>query len=73
MNKKAYGDIFDVTGSLLFYDDKQLNGCYFIYNYGDEQLQKDIDEAQQELLDSGWQKELSERLLGADYTVDLSR
>lgn len=73
INKKAYGDIFDVTGSLLFYDEGQMNGCYFIYNYGDEQLQKDIDEVQQELLDSGWQKELSEKLLGADYTVDLSR
>lgn len=73
MDKKAYGDVFDVKGEKLFFDSSQANGCYFIYNYGDEQLQKDIDEKQQELLDSGWQKELSEKLLGADYTIDLSK
>lgn len=73
MNRRAYGDIFDVTGSLLFYDETEPNGCYFIYNYSNEQLQQDIDAVQQELLDSGWQKELSEKLLDADYTVDLSK
>ncbi|WP_313184612.1 transporter substrate-binding domain-containing protein [Lacrimispora sp.] len=73
LDKAAYGDIFDVTGSGLFYDYEKRNGCYFIYNYGDEQLKQDIDAAQQELLDSGWQKELSEKILGADYTVNLSK
>lgn len=73
LDKAAYGDIFDVTGSGLFYDYEKRNGCYFIYNYGDEQLKQDIDAAQQELLDSGWQKELSEKILGTDYTVNLSK
>ena len=73
LDKAAYGDIFDVAGSKLFYSPDKLNGCYFIYNYGDEQLKQDIDAVQQELLDSGWQKELSEKVLGADYTLDLSK
>lgn len=72
LDKAAYGDIFDIAGSELFYNDEKQNGCYFIYNYGDETLKEDIDKVQQELLDSGWQKELSEKILGADYTVDLS-
>lgn len=73
LDKAAYGDVFDIAGSKLFYNPDKQNGCYFIYNYGDEKLQQDIDAVQQALLDSGWQKELSEKILGADYTVDLDK
>lgn len=73
LDKAAYGDVFDIAGSELFYNPDKQNGCYFIYNYGDEKLQQDIDAVQRELLDSGWQKELSEKILGADYTVVVSK
>ena len=70
LDKAAYGDVFDVAGSKLFYNPEKKNGCYFIYNYGDEKLKEDIDGVQKKLLDSGWQRELSEKLLGTDYTVE---
>lgn len=73
MNKKAVGDVFDVTGKQLFFDSSKKNGTYFIFNYGDEKLRDDIDGALQQLLDNGWEKALSEKLLGGDYTVDLSK
>jgi L-cystine transport system substrate-binding protein len=70
--KESYGDTFDITGSKLFYDAAKKNGCYFIYSYGDEQLRDDIDKALQQLLDNGWEKDLSVKLLGAAYTQELS-
>jgi len=73
LTKAAYGDIFDVAGENLFYDPTIPNGTYFIFNYGDEQLRDDLDAALQQLLDNGWEKELSIKLLGADYTAILKK
>ncbi len=44
------------------------SGCYYLYNYGDEQLQSDIDAVLKELREDGTLSELSIEYLGADYS-----
>ncbi len=44
------------------------SGCYYLYNYGEEQLQSDIDEVLKELREDGTLSKLSVEYLGADYS-----
>jgi ABC-type amino acid transport substrate-binding protein len=67
--KEAYGDIFDTTGENLFYDASQKNGTYFLFNYGNESLRDEIDEAITKLLEDGTLSQLSGEIFGIDVTV----
>ncbi len=54
-------------GANIFGDQADA-GCYYLYNKEEEQLQKDISEALQQLHDEGVTGEISVEYLGEDYT-----
>lgn len=43
---------------------------YFIYNYGDEELQQAIDGATQQLIDDGTLAKISKKIFNKDYVTD---
>lgn len=62
-----YNEQFNVT--LQASDETITNDkTFFVYEKGDEELQKAVDGALQELIDEGKLAKLSEEILGADYT-----
>lgn len=52
-----------------YIEDTSDTGTYFIYNYGSEELQQDIDEAIRTLRENGTLSKLCIEIIGADYTV----
>jgi ABC-type amino acid transport substrate-binding protein len=69
----AYGGILEKYGKDLLQDIEGYGtrtGTYFIYNYGDEELQTAIDEALDQLIQDGTLAELSTEVFGTDYITD---
>ena len=60
-------DGLEQYGTNIF-GDKADSGCYYLYTKDDEQLEKDISAALQELHDEGETGKLSTEYLGEDYT-----
>ena len=65
---KAYGDKLEAVVDNLLNQSKEDTGTYYLFKKGDTQLQTAVDGALTELKESGRLSELSEKILGADYT-----
>jgi ABC-type amino acid transport substrate-binding protein len=63
---KQFGGIREY-GEKLF-DNKADSGCYYLYNKGEGQLEKDVSEVLQKLHDEGLTGKISVEYLGEDYT-----
>lgn len=64
-----HGDLL-VPSEFTLTSDEYNCGTYFIYDIGDDELKNDIDAAVVQIKEDGTLKELSEKWLGGDYTVN---
>ncbi|MBR2282908.1 MAG: transporter substrate-binding domain-containing protein [Ruminococcus sp.] len=64
-----YGDLL-VPSEFTLTSDEYNCGTYFIYSIGDDELKNDIDAAVVQIREDGTLKELSEKWLGGDYTIN---
>ena len=64
-----YNDFLEYSDYEVPNSDTTGGGTFFVYGQGDEKLRDDIDQALAELREDGTLREISESVLGGDYTT----
>lgn len=64
-----YDDFLEYSDYEVPNSDTTGGGTFFVYSQGDEELRDDIDQALAELREDGTLREISESVLGGDYTT----
>lgn len=64
-----YDDFLEYSDYEVPNSDTTGGGTFFVYGQGDEELRDDIDQALAELREDGTLREISESVLGGDYTT----